>query len=59
MCFDGQKYVDCTKRFPELLKKDLKESRETLRSTHEYFKDNIDALHTQLIFLIANSTNLN
>jgi hypothetical protein len=28
MCFDGQSYVDCTKKFPKLLKKDLKESRE-------------------------------
>jgi hypothetical protein len=59
MCFDGQSYVDCTKKFPELLKKDLKESRETLRSRPEYFRENIDAFHTELIFFIATSINLN
>ena len=59
MCFDGQSYVDCTKRFPELLKEDLKESRETLRSRPEYFKENVDLFHTELIFMIATSINLN
>ena len=59
MCFDGQTYVDCTKKFPELLKKDLEESSETLRSRPEHFKSNIEALHTELIFLIATSINLN
>ena len=59
MCLDGQTYVDCTQRFPELLKKDLKESRETLRSRPEHFKENINAFHTELIFLIATSINLN
>jgi hypothetical protein len=59
MCFDDQSYIDCTKQFPKLLKKDLKESRETLRSRPEYFIENIDALHTELIFLIATSINLN
>ena len=59
MCFDGQTYVDCTKRFPELLKEDLKESRETLRSRPEYFKEYVDLFHTELIFMIATSINLN
>ena len=59
MCFDDQSYIDCTKKFPKLLKKDLKESRETLRSRPEYFRENIDALHTELIFLITTSINLN
>ena len=59
MCFDGQSYVDCTKRFPELLKEDLKESRETLRSRPEYFKESVDLFHTELIFMIATSINLN
>ena len=59
MCFDGQSYVDCTKRFPELLKEDLKESRETLRSRPEYFKEYVDLFHTELIFMIATSINLN
>jgi len=59
MCFDGQSYVDCTKRFPKLLKEDLKESRETLRSRPEYFKEYVDLFHTELIFMIATSINLN
>ena len=59
MCFDGQTYVDCTKRFPELLKKDLTESRETLRSRPEYFKEYVNLFHTELIFMIATSINLN
>jgi hypothetical protein len=59
MCFDGQSYVDCTKRFPELLKEDLAQSRETLRTKTEYFKEYIDLFHAELIFIIATSINLN
>ena len=45
MCFDGQSYVDCTKRFPELLKEDPAQSREKLHIKTEYFKEYIDLFH--------------
>jgi hypothetical protein len=59
MCFDGQTYVDCTKRFPKLLKEDLAQSREKLVTETEHFKEYIDLFHTELIFMIATSINLN
>jgi len=59
MCLNDNEYVDCTKEFPELLQQDINESRKRLRSRTEYFKKNIDELHTELIFQIATSSNLN
>jgi TPR repeat protein len=59
MCLNDNEYVDCTKKFPELLQQDINESRKRLRSRTEYFKENIDALHTELIFQIVTSSNLN
>ena len=58
MCFNGQKYVDCTKNFPKLLQQDLNESRKAIRSPSDYLNDNIDAFHTELIFFIATSVTL-
>jgi len=55
MCFNGQKYVDCTKNFPKLLQQDLNESLKEIRSPSDYLKDNIDAFHTELVFYIATS----
>ena len=59
MCFDSQAYVDCTKKFPALLQKDLNESRKRLRSSTKYFREHIDSFHTELIFFISTSVNLN
>ena len=58
MCFNGQKYVDCTKNFPKLLQQDLNESRKEIRSPSDYLKNNIDQFHTELIFFIATSVTL-
>ena len=58
MCFDSQAYVDCTKKFPALLQKDLNESRKAIRSPSDYLNDDIDAFHTELIFFIATSVTL-
>jgi hypothetical protein len=58
MCLNGKSYIDCTKKFPELLQKDLNESLEKLRSPSDYLKNNIDAFYTELIFFIATSINL-
>ena len=59
MCFNGQKYVDCTKNFPELLQQDLNESRKRLHSEYKNSKKNPNLFHTELIFFIATSINLN
>ena len=59
MCFNGQKYVDCTKKFPELLQQDLNESRKRLRSSTKHFREDIEGFHTELVFFIATSINLN
>ena len=45
--------------FLNCLKKDLTESSETLCSRPEYFKEYVDLFHTELIFMIATSINLN
>jgi hypothetical protein len=58
MCLNGKSYIDCTKKFPELLQKDLNESREKLRSPSDNLKNDIDQFHTELIFFIATSINL-
>ena len=58
MCFNGQKYVDCTRKFPELLEKDLKESLKKLLTPSDYLNENIDQFHTELIFFIATSITL-
>ena len=58
MCLDGRSYTDCTREFPELLKKDLKESLEGLLYPSDFLKNNIDQFHTHLIFFIATSITL-
>ena len=62
MCFDGQTYVDCTTKFPEILQKDFDEFLESLLSPHDgilnNLKNNIDGYLTELIFLIVTSINI-
>ena len=58
MCLAGESYIDCTKKFPELLQKDLNESRKKLGSPSDYLTNNIDWFYTELIFFIATAVNL-